>query len=150
LIALDTNILVYADSPDDLHGRSGRALEIIVQVSKVQNCLPLQVLVEFLNVSRRKKMLVMPAAIERTACYAEVFQTQTTLTEDVEQAGHLSQQFNLHYFDALIIAVAARAGATMLLSEDMQDGLDVGGLKVVNPFAAANDALLADYFSAAV
>jgi hypothetical protein len=31
----------------------------------------------------------------------------------------------------------------MLLSEDMQDGLEVDGLLVVNPFVAGNDGVIA-------
>jgi predicted nucleic acid-binding protein len=147
LIAIDTNIFVYADSPDDSCGRYGLALDLLSQVSKVQNCLPLQVLGEFLNVCRRKKMLEMPAAILRACSYAEIFQTQPTSFEDIEQAGRLSQLFDLQYFDALILTVSRRAGATILLSEDMHDGLEVEGIKVVNPFVAANKTLLADYFS---
>ena len=40
------------------------------------------------------------------------------------------------------LAAARRAGATILLSEDMQDGLEVDGLRVVNPFVAGNDAFI--------
>ncbi len=38
----------------------------------------------------------------------------------------------------------------MLLSEDMQDGLVVDRLRVVNPFNAMNETFLADYFGSAV
>jgi predicted nucleic acid-binding protein len=59
------------------------------------------------------------------------------------EALDLADRKMLQYFDALIITVAARAGATMLLSEDMQDGLEVDGLLVVNPFVAGNDGVIA-------
>jgi predicted nucleic acid-binding protein len=150
LIALDTNILVYADSPDDLHGRYEKALNIIAAVSSLENCLPLQVLGEYLNVCRRKKKLEMAIAVERASSYVDLFETPTTAFIDLAEAGNLAQAFNLQFFDALILTVSRRAGATMLLSEDMHDGLEVGGLRIVNPFDAANQALLADYFGATV
>jgi predicted nucleic acid-binding protein len=150
LIALDTNILVYAESPGDPDGRYEKAIEIIAAVSATNGCLPLQVVGEFLNVCRRKKMLEMAVAVERADNYTDLFGAPATAFVDLEQATDLSQAFDLQFFDALIIAVAARAGATMLLSEDMHDGLEVEGLKVINPFAAANDALLADYFGSAL
>jgi predicted nucleic acid-binding protein len=150
LIALDTNILVYAESSDDLHGRYERALEIIAATSSIESCLPLQVIGEYLNVCRRKKMLDMAVAVERASNYVDLFETPATSFIDLEEAGELSQIFGLQYFDALIITVAARAGATMLLSEDMQDGLEVDGLRVVNPFVAGNDGMIADYFASEV
>lgn len=150
MIALDTNILVYAETPDDPHGRYEKAIEIIAAVSATNGCLPLQVIGEFLNVCRRKKTLEMALAIERAGNYIDLFETPATAFVDLEQAADVSQAFDLQFFDALIIAVAARAGATMLLSEDMHNGLEVDGLKIVNPFAASNEALLDDYFGSAL
>jgi predicted nucleic acid-binding protein len=147
LIALDTNILVYAESLDDPYGRYDKALNILSAVSRVENCLPLQVISEFLNVCRRKKMLQMSAAIKRARSYVDIFEATETSFSDLEQAATLLQTFNLQFFDALIVAVARRAGATLLLSEDMHDGLEIDGLRIINPFVAANDALIADYFT---
>ena len=44
----------------------------------------------------------------------------------------------LSWFDALIIATSRRAGATALLTEDMHDGADFDGLRIINPFALHN------------
>jgi predicted nucleic acid-binding protein len=49
-----------------------------------------------------------------------------------------ADRFRLQYLDALIAIVSRAAGATLLLSEDMQDGLDMEGLVVANPFIPAN------------
>ena len=89
-------------------------------------------------------------ASQKIDAYAEVFQIPHTMLDDMTVTTALLSKFNLQFFDALIIAVARRAGATILLSEDMHDGLEIDGLRIVNPFAAANDALLADYFGNAV
>jgi predicted nucleic acid-binding protein len=74
----------------------------------------------------------------------DLFEAPTTTFIDMAQAGDRAKAFNLQYFDALIIAISTRAGATMLLSED---GLDVDGIKVVNPFIAANETVLANYIA---
>jgi predicted nucleic acid-binding protein len=42
----------------------------------------------------------------------------------------------LSYWDAPMLASAAEAGFTVMLSEDMQDGATVFGLENVNPFGA--------------
>jgi predicted nucleic acid-binding protein len=150
LIALDTNILVYAESPQDPHGRYEKAVEIIAAVSATGGYVPLQVIGEFLNVCRRKKLLAVNVAVERLSEYVDLFETPATAFVDLEQAAEVSQVFDLQFFDALIASIAIRAGATMLLSEDMHDGLEVEGLKIINPFASVNETLLADYFGSAL
>ncbi len=44
----------------------------------------------------------------------------------------------LSFWDALIVETAIDAGATVLLSEDFQDGQVFEGLRVVNPFVGVN------------
>jgi len=41
-----------------------------------------------------------------------------------------------------MLAAAAEAGCRLLLSEDLQEGFTWGGVRVVNPFAAAVHPLL--------
>lgn len=52
-----------------------------------------------------------------------------------ESASDIRSQYNFSFWDSLIIACALSAGASVLYSEDMQDGLVVAGqLEIVNPF----------------
>jgi predicted nucleic acid-binding protein len=53
-------------------------------------------------------------------------------------AVYLHQRLKLSFWDALIVQAAAAANCTILLTEDLQDGLDVGNLIVRNPFTADN------------
>lgn len=57
-------------------------------------------------------------------------------------ASELAERHRLQYFDALICIVAQRSGASILFSEDMHDGLRLGMMTIVNPFAPTNAALL--------
>ncbi len=143
MIALDTNILVYAESKGDIKGRDLAARQLMISISLGSSIVSLQVFCEFLNICRRKRLLSMDEAIARVEEGMAIFQVPTTTATDIERAAHLSARFDLQYFDALIIAIARRAGATILLSEDMQDGLEIEGLRVINPFVAANDATIA-------
>ncbi|MGB3507812.1 MAG: PIN domain-containing protein [Microcoleaceae cyanobacterium] len=53
----------------------------------------------------------------------------------VKNASKLRQQYSFSFWDGLIIASALEAGASILYSEDMQDGLLVAGtLEIINPF----------------
>jgi predicted nucleic acid-binding protein len=53
----------------------------------------------------------------------------------LKSASNLRTQYNLSFWDSLIVASALATGATFLYSEDMQDGLTVDGqLNIINPF----------------
>lgn len=43
-------------------------------------------------------------------------------------------RYQISYWDAAIIEAARAAGCREVLSEDLQDGHDYGGVRVVNPF----------------
>ena len=54
--------------------------------------------------------------------------------ELVTQAWQAQDRFQFAYWDALIVAAAHQAGCDRLLTEDLQDGQDLEGLLVVDPF----------------
>jgi predicted nucleic acid-binding protein len=150
LIALDTNFLVYAASVEDASGRHKSALQILDELAKTGAILPLPIVGELFNACRKKKFAEIDAVAAKMGVWKVAFDCASASIDDYLKAAQLCQQHNLQYFDALIMTVAARAGATILLSEDMQDGFQIEGLKIVNPFAAANETLLADYFANAL
>ena len=135
MIAFDTNILIYAELPAEDDSRHQKAANLLRRAGLVGSIMPLQVLGEFLHVCRRKAVINHEFALQRTQTFASVFDTPPTSLNDVINAQVLLQKFNLQFFDALIITVASRAGATMLLSEDMQQGFVHRGLTIVNPLA---------------
>ncbi|WP_313889994.1 MULTISPECIES: PIN domain-containing protein [Nostoc] len=52
-----------------------------------------------------------------------------------ESASDIRSRYNFSFWDSLIISCALFARASILYSEDMQDGLVVAGqLEIVNPF----------------
>ena len=59
-------------------------------------------------------------------------------------AAELALTSRLQLWDAVVCVTAFRAGARTLLSEDMQDGGLISGLRIINPFNPANTALLRD------
>ncbi|NJM49769.1 MAG: PIN domain-containing protein [Sphingomonadales bacterium] len=145
MIALDTNILIYAITDDDAEGRHQLACDILLRIGSGNPILPLPVVGEYLNVCRMRKQASFTAALERADRMIRNYNCIPALPSDYLRAGTTSYRYRIQYFDALIIMVAIRAGASILLSEDMQDGLEVEGLRVVNPFLTANEILLADY-----
>ncbi len=46
---------------------------------------------------------------------------------------------HVSYWDALLIAAAAEAGCTAIVTEDMSDGELLKGVRVVHPFASGDE-----------
>jgi predicted nucleic acid-binding protein len=49
-------------------------------------------------------------------------------------ASSLEERHTLSFWDALIVEAARRAGAARLLTEDLQDGREIAGVRITNPF----------------
>jgi predicted nucleic acid-binding protein len=143
LIALDTNILIYAVTDDEIDGRHRLACDLLVRLSPIPVILPLPVVGEFLNVCRKRKRPSFTSALERADRMIRIYNCVTATPPDYLRAGTMSYRYQIQFFDALILTVAARAGATMLLSEDMHDGLVVEGVRIVDPFNLDNEGLIA-------
>ena len=142
MIALDTNILAYAAFAAT-DARKERAIEVVARAAVVDAVLPTQVLVEFGNASLKRQGIARIAAQRRVAEWAAIFRPIPTRPADVLAALDLVQASMVAYFDALIVVIAAAAGATTLLTEDMPDGTRLAGVRIVNPFNPANDAAVA-------
>jgi predicted nucleic acid-binding protein len=97
--------------------------------------LSTQVLQELYVVATRKLAPPMPrpAAREIVARYGEWPVVQVDLPLLLAASG-LEERHTLSFRDALIVEAARRAGATRLLTEDLQAGRRIGGVRVENPF----------------
>jgi predicted nucleic acid-binding protein len=54
-------------------------------------------------------------------------------------ASRIHEQRSVSFWDALIVEAARVAGAKRILSEDLQHGEQIGGVRVENPFAVASE-----------
>jgi predicted nucleic acid-binding protein len=127
---LDTNVLIYAFARDD--PRSGTA-EALLAAGGV---ISIQVLNEFVNVSRRKlgrEWAEIESAIEVLRALLDPPIPLTLDLHEVAVAHARDHGFAFH--DALIVAAANSAGCGILYTEDMQHGRTVRGLTICNPFA---------------
>lgn len=125
----DTNILVYAFL--DIEKR-GRALEVLAEGGVIS----VQVLNEFTNVAHRKRGRAWPEIEAALAVIRDRFPDVVPITADIHAgAVTLARDHGIAFYDALILAAALDAGCDTLFTEDLQDGRDLGGLRIVNPFA---------------
>ncbi len=132
---IDTNVLVYA------HDRSESRKQAIAQAlldelwRQRTGTLSTQVLQEFYSVATRKfdPPLRLAAAREIVALYS----TWPTVQVDVAlilAASKLAERDSISFWDALIVEAARRAGASRLLTEDLQTGRHFDGVQTHNPF----------------
>jgi predicted nucleic acid-binding protein len=62
----------------------------------------------------------------------------------IEHAWTIEEKIGLSFWDALIVAAASFSGASTLLTEDLQEGADIGGVLIVNPFRTSPEATIHD------
>ena len=130
---IDTNILVYAEASDE-PAKQRIALDLLKQLFETTSgVLSTQVLQEYCNVAIKK--LKLPAAhIRAQLDLYEQFEV-VQVTPAIIRAGlDLHQTRSVSFYDAIVLASAQTAGCSVLLSEDMNAGELVGGIRVVNPF----------------
>ena len=134
---VDTNVLVYAvdDSEPEKQEIARRSLG---SSRYGQIVLSTQVLGEFYVTVTRKLAEPLPDTKAFEALnwlgLLPVVSIDTTL---VKSAVYVSRSAQLSYWDGLVLAAAARGGCQRLLSEDLNDGQQIGSVCVENPFRTA-------------
>lgn len=135
---VDTNVLIYAHDVD-----AGRKHEVAKHLlrglwEERAGLLSTQVLQEFyVNATRKiRKPLTKAEARAVVDTYAP-WCVEGITTNDLSAAFQIEDQSHIGFWDALIIAVAARAGARRLVSEDLNAGQSIAGVTIHNPFTGA-------------
>jgi predicted nucleic acid-binding protein len=132
---VDANVLVYAFD-GSAGAKKARAEALVTRLwDSGTGCLSVQVLQEFFVTITRK--VPRPLPIETAAERIREFTTWPVFSpgaHDVLAAIVLQQQSRLSFWDAMVVHAAAEAGCEILWSEDLNDGQQIRGLQVRNPF----------------
>ncbi len=134
-IFVDTNVLVYAlDASQGVKHEAARYwLETIWQSKRGR--LSMQVLQEcYVTLTRKLRPGLSPVDARREMEAYLPWEPMVVTTVVLQRAWSNESRFSLSWWDALIVAAAQASGARYLLTEDLQDGQDFDGLRVVNPF----------------
>jgi predicted nucleic acid-binding protein len=137
---LDTNILAYAVDPRDQTKRD-RAKQCMIDVeSRSTVVISTQVMLELHSVFT--STLRMDPAQSRSLVQAASMRYEVvTLTSELIMHGLDVQIIHrLSHWDACIIVAAAAAGCREILTEDLQDGAFIEGVRVRNPFNSPKSA----------
>lgn len=138
MIAIDTNILVYAVDdyePEKKVLANDLVRRLLHQTDKI--VIPWQVIVEFLAVQRRWKNLGridVSSISENIADVLIAFEVVVPKVSVVTQSLSLTTRFNLSHWDSLLIAACIEANIEILYSEDLSHQARYHSVTVLNPF----------------
>ena len=133
---VDTNVLVYAfdksSSPKKLVAQ--RLMNELMADDLLR--LSTQVLQELFVTLTRK--VHQPCSSEEALTVLEDLAAWPLMVVDysaIRAAVGLADQAKVSFWDALIVVAAARTGAAVLYTEDLNGGQEILGVRIVNPFA---------------
>jgi predicted nucleic acid-binding protein len=130
---LDTNILIYSVDRAD-PAKQDTALELIARHAKDRTgVISTQMLQEFYSAATRK-LGIEPLQARQHLRDFRVFDIVQVTPAIIEEGIDCSILHQLSFWDGLILAAAATAKSTELLSEDLSHEQRLQGISVRNPF----------------
>ncbi len=132
---IDSNVLIYSVSNEPAEAAKRRTAEVVLEATDL--CLSTQVLSEFYAQATRASR---PEPLFHHDAVAIVesltrYPIQPLTVAVVRAALAARARYTISYWDAAIIEAARVIGATEVLTEDLQDGQDFEGVRIVNPFS---------------
>jgi len=130
---IDTNILIYADDLDA--GVKNRVAQQVLRglISTSTGVLSTQILQEYFVVATRKLGVSPRMARQKIALLSTLEVIQVDL-KAILGAIDLLRLHSLSFLDSLVVRSAATAGCTTLITEDLQHGRVIEGVRIENPF----------------
>jgi len=132
---VDTNVLIYAHDVD-AKAKHETARGILRELwSQRTGVLSVQVLQEFyVNVTRKIATPLSKNEARRVVNSYAIWCTETTPAE-IATAFRIEDESRIGFWDALMVAAAAKSGAGRILSEDLNARQTIAGIRIENPFA---------------
>jgi predicted nucleic acid-binding protein len=133
---LDSNVLIY--TIDAAHPEKRATAKAIVadSIARQAAVISFQVVQETLQVITRKFRVILKDA-DAAQFLADVLVPLWKVQPSpalYEKALEVQSGQKLSFYDSLVVAAALEAGCKRLLSEDLQHGQRIGGLRIENPF----------------
>lgn len=130
---LDTNILIHSI---DRSAKTRQTIALrIIDLAIMGDCyLTLQAVSEFYAATTRKGYLTATQAAAQATDWLTMFPCLAASSAAVRDALATAAAGRASYWDALLVATAGEGGCTAILTEDMQDGTTVHGVRIISPF----------------
>ncbi|MDT9190580.1 MULTISPECIES: PIN domain-containing protein [Limnospira] len=135
---IDSNIWLYRflANQDSNPQEDARKRQIAVSLTNQEGIVvSTQVINEICSVLKRKVNFDETQISQLIEEFEQQCQVIDVTTSILKKASQLRMNYNLSFWDGLIVASALSSNANILYSEDMQDGLIVESqLTIINPF----------------
>lgn len=132
---VDTNILLYALDPAEAIKRAISADLLRRTIANHTLALSPQNLNECYRVLCQRGRLVDQTAARSYLTYLTPWCIAPLDARTAAKAWAVQDEAGLGWWDALLVASALMAGCKLFLSEDLQDGREISGMRIANPFA---------------
>lgn len=140
LVFVDTNVLVYHRDSTEPQKQRQAALWMAYLWEAGAGRVSQQVLQEYyVTVTRKLEPGLSVDEAREDVAALSAWNPLAPDAELLEDAWAIEDRYGLSFWDALIAAAARRLGCTTLLTEDLQDGQELGNLTVRSPFSAPPD-----------
>jgi predicted nucleic acid-binding protein len=137
-VFVDTNILIYAHDID-ASGKHDVAKGILRDLWRQRTgVLSMQVLQEFYVNVTGKIAVPLPKDVARLVVNSYAIWCIETTPTEIATAFRIEDESKIGFWDALIIASAAKSGAVRILSEDLNPRQVIAGIPIENPFIRAS------------
>jgi len=131
---VDTNILIYAHDAD-AKSKHRVAKSVLAELwSQRTGVLSMQVLQEFYVNVTRKSASPLPKDVARMVVGSYAIWCVETTPAEISSAFRIEDESRIGFWDALIVASAAKCGAVRILSEDLNARQMIAGVRIENPF----------------
>jgi predicted nucleic acid-binding protein len=145
-VFVDTNVLLHALDVSEPAKQSAAVQWLERLWRDGSGRISTQVLAEYyFNASRKVRFAMSPELAWNQVRALAAWKPLANDYALMERGRDLEQRFQLNWWDSLIVAAAQLQECSVLLSEDMQDGLVCDGVVIRNPFAPGAHEVVAGY-----
>jgi predicted nucleic acid-binding protein len=139
-VFVDTNVLLYSVDASQVEKQPLATAWVGSLWERRDGRISCQVLSEFyVNVTRKLRPGINDADARAMIRDLNAWRPVAIDPATIEDAWAISDRYGFAHWDALIVASARSASCDILLTEDLQDGQDLDGITVVNPFRMRPD-----------
>ena len=134
-VFVDTNVLIYAHDLD-AGEKQERAAQLLAGLwEENTGAISTQVLQEFyVNVTRKIPDKLSPAIARSIIENYLLWHIDTVSPDSVLIASETAERYQLSFWDAMIVTSAGKVKAGRILTEDLNHGQIMNGIRIENPF----------------
>jgi predicted nucleic acid-binding protein len=132
-VFLDTNFLGYTADENSPEKKKIAKRMLCELTMNDQPVISTQVLQEFYNVATKKMNIDELTAKTLVHNFSKI-ETIVINTNIIEQAIDISVHNKISFWDGLIVSAAEFANCSMIITEDLNNGQIIRGIKIIDPF----------------